>query len=87
MLCKDKRLKYNVSCALDPECNCPACVGYSKAYLNHLVRAQETLYLSLLSLHNIHFMVSLMSKIRKSLENDIFLRSKRKFFEKYFSKN
>ncbi|MCA6071212.1 MAG: hypothetical protein LE168_02305 [Endomicrobium sp.] len=32
-------------------------------------KAQETLYLSLLSLHNIHFMVSLMSKIRKSLEN------------------
>jgi queuine tRNA-ribosyltransferase len=73
--------------ALDPECNCPVCVGYSKAYLNHLVRAQETLYLSLLSLHNIHFMVSLMSKIRKSLENDVFLRSKKEFFEKYYSKN
>ncbi|MCA6069708.1 MAG: tRNA guanosine(34) transglycosylase Tgt [Endomicrobium sp.] len=73
--------------ALDPECNCPVCVGYSKAYLNHLVRAQETLYLSLLSLHNIHFMVNLMSKIRKSLENDVFLRSKKEFFEKYYSKN
>ncbi|MDR3195190.1 MAG: tRNA guanosine(34) transglycosylase Tgt [Endomicrobium sp.] len=72
---------------LDPECKCPACAGYTKAYLNHLVRAQETLYLTLLSLHNIHFMVDLMAKIRKSLENDTFLKAKREFFEKYYSKN
>jgi queuine tRNA-ribosyltransferase len=72
---------------LDPECNCPACTGYTKAYLNHLVRAQETLYLTLLSLHNIHFMVNLMTKIRKSLENDTFLKAKKEFVEKYYSKN
>jgi queuine tRNA-ribosyltransferase len=58
--------------SLDPDCTCPACTGYSKAYLNHLVRSRETLYLSLLSLHNIYFMVDLMLKIRKSLKNDIF---------------
>jgi queuine tRNA-ribosyltransferase len=71
---------------LDPNCGCPACTGYSKAYLNHLVRARETLYLSLLSLHNIYFMVSLTLKIRKSLENDTFIESKREFFEKYYSR-
>jgi queuine tRNA-ribosyltransferase len=71
---------------LDPECNCPACQGYTKAYLNHLVRAQETLYLTLLSLHNIYFMVDLMSKIRKSLENDTFFNSKKEFFKKYYFK-
>ncbi|MDR1434297.1 tRNA guanosine(34) transglycosylase Tgt [Candidatus Endomicrobiellum devescovinae] len=71
---------------LDPECKCPACTKYTKAYLNHLVRAQETLYLTLLSLHNIHFMVNLMTKIRKSLENDMFLKAKKEFFEKYYSK-
>jgi queuine tRNA-ribosyltransferase len=71
---------------LDPECKCPACTGYTKAYLNHLVRSQETLYLTLLSLHNIHFMVDLMTKIRKSLENDTFLKAKKEFFEKYYSK-
>ncbi|MDR2252119.1 MAG: tRNA guanosine(34) transglycosylase Tgt [Endomicrobium sp.] len=73
--------------SLDPECKCPACTNYTKAYLNHLVRAQETLYLTLLSLHNIHFMVNLMTKIRKSLENDTFLKTKKEFFEKYYSKN
>ncbi|MDR3253674.1 MAG: tRNA guanosine(34) transglycosylase Tgt [Endomicrobium sp.] len=72
---------------LDPFCNCPTCKGYSRAYLNHLVRAQETLYLSLLSLHNIYFMINLMSKIRKSLENDMFLKSKKEFFEKYYSRS
>ncbi|MDR1196259.1 MAG: tRNA guanosine(34) transglycosylase Tgt [Endomicrobium sp.] len=71
---------------LDPECSCPTCKGYTKAYLNHLVRAQESLYLSLLSLHNIYFMVDLMTKIRKSLESDTFLKSKKEFFEKYYSR-
>lgn len=71
---------------LDPECNCPTCKGYTKAYLNHLVRAQESLYLSLLSLHNIYFMINLMIKIRKSLESDTFLETKKEFFEKYYSR-
>lgn len=71
---------------LDPECGCPACKEYTKAYLNHLVRARESLYLSLLSLHNIYFMIDLMAKIRKSLESDTFLEAKKEFFEKYHSR-
>jgi queuine tRNA-ribosyltransferase len=73
--------------SLDPDCACPACAGYSKAYLNHLIRSRETLYLSLLSLHNIYFMLGLMVKIRKSLEDDTFFKSKREFFEKYYLRN
>jgi queuine tRNA-ribosyltransferase len=72
---------------LDAECNCPTCTGYTKAYLNHLIRAQETLYLVLLSLHNVQFMINLMSKIRKSLEDNTFFKTKKEFFEKYYSKN
>ncbi|MDR1244778.1 MAG: queuine tRNA-ribosyltransferase family protein [Endomicrobium sp.] len=34
-----------------------------------------------------HFMVDLMTKIRKSLGNDTFLKAKKEFFEKYYSKN
>ena len=70
----------------DLECGCPACKEYTKAYLNHLVRARESLYLSLLSLHNIYFMIDLMAKIRKSLESDTFLEAKKEFFEKYHSR-
>ncbi|MDR1940737.1 MAG: tRNA guanosine(34) transglycosylase Tgt [Endomicrobium sp.] len=71
---------------LDPQCACPACKGYTKAYLNHLVRAQESLYLSLLSLHNIYFMINLMEKIRKALENDSFFEAKEEFFRKYYNR-
>jgi queuine tRNA-ribosyltransferase len=72
---------------LDSDCDCPACTGYSKAYLNHLIRSREILYLSLLPLHNIYFIVNLALKIRKSLENDTFFKSKREFFEKYYSRS
>ncbi|MDR3049563.1 MAG: tRNA guanosine(34) transglycosylase Tgt [Elusimicrobiota bacterium] len=70
--------------ALDPDCDCPACKGYTKAYLNHLVRAQETLYLALLSVHNIYFMLNLMEKIRQSLANDAFFEAKTNFFKNYY---
>ncbi|MDR1720996.1 MAG: tRNA guanosine(34) transglycosylase Tgt [Endomicrobium sp.] len=72
---------------LDINCRCPTCKGYSKAYLNHLVRSKESLYLSLLSLHNVYFMVNLMTTIRKSVETDTFFKSKKEFFEKYYSRN
>ncbi|MCL2389531.1 MAG: tRNA guanosine(34) transglycosylase Tgt [Elusimicrobia bacterium] len=71
---------------LDPDCSCLACKDYTKAYLNHLFKAQEIVALELLSLHNIHFMVDLANKIRKSLETDTFLSAKKAFFDKYFSK-
>jgi queuine tRNA-ribosyltransferase len=71
--------------ALDPQCSCPACKGYTKAYLNHLVRAKESLYLTLLSIHNIYFMIDLMKTIRQSIETDTFLQAKKDFFAKYYS--
>jgi len=71
---------------LDPECDCQACKGYTKAYLNHLFRSQEILALTLLSLHNIHFMIKLTDKIKKALESDTFFETKKEFFEKYYSK-
>ncbi|MDR3111708.1 MAG: tRNA guanosine(34) transglycosylase Tgt [Elusimicrobiota bacterium] len=71
--------------ALDPNCSCPTCKGYTKAYLNHLVRAQESLYLTLLSLHNIFFMVNLVDTIRESIGNNNFLDAKKVFFDKYYS--
>lgn len=70
---------------LDPECDCQACRGYTKAYLNHLFRSQEILALTLLSLHNIHFMIKLTDKIKKALETDTFLEAKKEFFTKYYS--
>lgn len=70
---------------LDPECSCPACLGYSRAYLNHLFRTQEILSLRLLTLHNLYFMIKLLDIIRKSIDSGNFLKAKKDFFFKYFS--
>ena len=44
---------------LDPECSCPTCTGYSRAYLRHLVNMKEMLGAMLLSVHNLHFLIEL----------------------------
>ncbi len=49
---------------IDPECDCSACRRFSRAYVRHLVLANEMLGLRLLSLHNVHFLVRLMAEAR-----------------------
>ena len=65
---------------LDPECNCPTCSRYSRAYLHHLTKTGETLGWQLLGKHNFHFYHQLMRQMRESILVDRFLelyRSKR----------
>jgi queuine tRNA-ribosyltransferase len=52
---------------LDAECGCAACRRFSRAYIRHLFLADEILGLRLLSLHNVHFLVSLMRQARAAL--------------------
>lgn len=52
---------------LDPECSCAACSRFSRAYIRHLFLADEILGLRLLSLHNVHFLVTLMRQAREAL--------------------
>lgn len=49
---------------LDPECDCPTCTRFSRAYLRHLFVTEELLGLRLLSLHNVHFLIRLMRTAR-----------------------
>jgi queuine tRNA-ribosyltransferase len=53
---------------LDPECGCPACARFSRAYLRHLVNQQEILGLRLLSLHNLRFLIDLVAAAREAIE-------------------
>ena len=67
---------------LDPECACPTCVRYSRAYLHHLAKTGETLGWQLLGQHNIYFFHQLMRDIRASILADRFgelYRKKREF--------
>jgi queuine tRNA-ribosyltransferase len=57
---------------VDPECPCPACRGYSRAYIRHLLSVGEILGLRLASLHNLYFYLNLMKQIRDAIEQDRF---------------
>lgn len=64
-----KNARYrNDALPLEPECECAACgFGYSRAYLRHLYLSGETLVLSLLSEHNLHFYGRLMAGARAAI--------------------
>ena len=53
---------------LDPECGCPACRNYSRAYLHHVFKAQEIISSMLLTWHNLHYYQELMQGIRDAVE-------------------
>ncbi|RDE06278.1 tRNA guanosine(34) transglycosylase Tgt [Sphingomonas aracearum] len=52
---------------LDPDCACPACTGWSRAYLHHLVRAGEILGAMLMTEHNLWFYQTLMQDLRNAI--------------------
>jgi len=58
--------------ALDPRCSCYTCRTYSKAYIHHLIKADETLGWHLLGLHNLTFYHGLMDQIREAIVEDRF---------------
>ena len=53
---------------LDPECSCPACTGYSRAYLHHVFKANEILSSMLMTWHNLHYYQELMAGLRGAIE-------------------
>jgi queuine tRNA-ribosyltransferase len=57
---------------LDAACGCPACSRFSRAYLRHLVNQKELLGLRLLSLHNLRFLIDLVSAARQAVERGTF---------------
>jgi len=57
---------------LDEACGCPACLGFSRAYIRHLLKAKEMLGMRLTVMHNLYFYNVLMEKIRDALDKDGF---------------
>jgi queuine tRNA-ribosyltransferase len=57
---------------LDPDCDCPVCKNFSRAYLHHLFKSREMLAMRLCVMHNIYFYNSFFEKIRFSLQEDAF---------------
>jgi queuine tRNA-ribosyltransferase len=68
---------------IDEECSCYVCKNYSRAYIRHLIKAEEILAHRLLSYHNVYFLVQLMENIRNSISEGTFDQYYRNFFKKY----
>jgi queuine tRNA-ribosyltransferase len=53
---------------IDSTCNCYACKNFTRAYIRHLVVAKEMLASTLISIHNISFLINLMNNIRAAIK-------------------
>ncbi len=69
------------------ECDCYACKSYTKAYIRHLITADETFGARLLSIHNIRFLVHLMEEIRSAISEDRLLAYRDTFVKNYYGDN
>ncbi len=61
----------------DPECDCPTCRSCSMAYLRHLYLAREAAAVVLATVHNLHFYLALMRRLRWAIINGRFLQLRR----------
>ena len=71
---------------LDESCDCSTCLRFSRAYIRHLFVASEALGLRLLSLHNVHFMISLMRDARSTIARGTFGAWSRDWLDRYHSR-
>ncbi len=59
---------------LDPECECPTCATYTRAYVRHLVNTKEMLGAILLSMHNLHYLLELTRRARRAITQGTYAR-------------
>lgn len=68
---------------IEANCNCYACKNYTKAYIRHLIKAEETFGARLLSIHNINFLIKLTEQIRQSISDGNFSEFSYNFIKIY----
>lgn len=64
---------------IDPECDCPVCRRYNRAYIRHLFKANEMLAMRFAVMHNLYFYNKLMENIRSALEEGSFGKFRGKY--------
>lgn len=67
---------------IDPECDCPVCRRFSRAYIRHLFVAEEMLAMRLAVMHNLYFYNKLMERIRQALDEGTFSQFRAEYSEK-----
>ncbi|TXG84779.1 MAG: tRNA guanosine(34) transglycosylase Tgt [Sphingomonadales bacterium] len=68
---------------IDPDCGCPVCSRYSRAYIHHLIRSGEILGAMLMTQHNLFFYQSLMAELRRVVAKGELAVFAREFRAKY----
>lgn len=67
---------------IDPDCECYVCRNYTRAYLRHLIKANEILGMRLLSWHNLYYLIELMKQAREAIKADKYLDFRKDFYKK-----
>jgi queuine tRNA-ribosyltransferase len=88
--CLENKFRINIKNArfredgqpIDPNCSCPSCRTYSRAYIRHLYVSGELSYFRLASIHNLHFMLRFLEEIRGSIRFGTFMELKNKWLRK-----
>ena len=83
---KTAKFKEDFSPLID-SCECYTCKHYTKAYLQHLFRAKESLAGTLLSIHNEYFIIKLVDDIRQSIKDGTFFELEKKWLARYYGKH
>ncbi|WP_269412095.1 tRNA guanosine(34) transglycosylase Tgt [Lentibacillus daqui] len=68
---------------IDENCDCHVCQNYSRSYIRHLIKCNETFGFRLTTYHNLYFLLELMKKVREAIRDDRLLDFKEAFFEQY----
>ena len=71
---------------IEETCDCYTCKHYTRGYLRHLITVGESLGGSLISIHNIRFLIRMMEEIREAIKEDRFISYKEQFLSKYNKK-
>ena len=70
---------------IDADCDCYTCTHYTRAYLHHAFKAKEMVSATLATVHNLHFTVSLVDRMRVALESGDFDALREEFLGRYYA--
>jgi queuine tRNA-ribosyltransferase len=68
---------------IEENCSCSTCRAFTRSYIRHLIKAEEILGLRLITIHNLHFYLNLMTQIRSALEAGTFAQFREHFVANY----
>jgi queuine tRNA-ribosyltransferase len=68
---------------MDPECDCYACRNFTRAYIRHLIKANEVLGIRLTAWHNLRFLINLMKNVRQAIMDDRLGDFRNEFFSAF----